>query len=321
MFGINNKYFPGFLLAAAVFFSGCESKPDNSEIGFEFRYQVVFTEPGQLKAWIPVPQNDVFQTISNLRIESNLTYRTLYDSVYHNRFVVVDGVVGETPDTLVITFDVLRKEAGIDTTNSEPDYLKIFMSPFKMVPNDQRFKNIADSLDSDGESFVRRVYEYVLDNMIYDKSGEGWGRGDAIYACEIGKGNCTDYHSLFNAIVRARGIPARFHIGFPLPSENAGNIKGYHCWTDFHIPGRGWIPVDISEADKHPGKRNYYYGTLDNRRVDFTIGRDIPLPEGTAEDVVNYIIFPYVKLNGNPREAYLSTISFREFPDRRKLSE
>ncbi len=321
MFGTNNKYFIGFLLVTAMFSGGCKLGQDSPEIGFEFRYQVVFPEPGQLKAWIPVPQNDAFQTISDLRVKSDLTYRTLYDSVYHNRFIVVDDVIGEIPDTLIITFNVRRKETGIDTTGSKPDYLKLFRSPFKMVPDDIRFTKIADSLDSNGEFFVRRVYDYVLNNMEYDKSGEGWGRGDAIYACEIGKGNCTDYHSLFNAIVRARGIPARFHIGFPLPAEQSGNIEGYHCWTDFYIPGKGWIPVDISEADKHPEKREYYYGTLDNRRVDFTIGRDIPLPDGTAEDVVNYIIFPYVKLNGKPGNAYQKTISFREFPDSPVSSE
>ena len=64
---------------------------------------------------------------------------------------------------------------------------------------------------------ARAIYDYVSQNMSYDKSGTGWGRGDVLYACEAKKGNCTDFHSLFIAMARSQGIPARFEIGFSLP--------------------------------------------------------------------------------------------------------
>ena len=35
--------------------------------------------------------------------------------------------------------------------------------------------------------------------MRYDKSGIGWGRGDALYACDAKRGNCTDFHALLMA--------------------------------------------------------------------------------------------------------------------------
>jgi len=49
--------------------------------------------------------------------------------------------------------------------------------------------------------------------MRYDKSGIGWGRGDAVYACDAKTGNCSDFHSYFIALARSIGIPARFAIG------------------------------------------------------------------------------------------------------------
>src|SRR5260370_352374 len=44
---------------------------------------------------------------------------------------------------------------------------------------------------------ARAIYDYVIATMRYDKSGSGWGNGDAIWACTAKRGNCTDFHSLF----------------------------------------------------------------------------------------------------------------------------
>src|SRR3712207_7840796 len=39
-------------------------------------------------------------------------------------------------------------------------------------------------------------------------------------------------------------------------------FRSYHCWAAFAPAGRGWVPVDISEADKHPEMTDYYFGNL-----------------------------------------------------------
>ena len=62
---------------------------------------------------------------------------------------------------------------------------------------------------------ARAIYDYVFTTMRYDKTGTGWGRGDVLYACDAKKGNCTDFHSLFIAMARSQGIPARLKSDFP----------------------------------------------------------------------------------------------------------
>jgi len=147
---------------------------------------------------------------------------------------------------------------------------------------------------------ARAIYDYVFTTMRYDKTGTGWGRGDVLYACDAKKGNCTDFHSLFIAMARSQGIPARFEIGFPLPSDkHSGEIAGYHCWSDFYIEGRGWIPVDISEAWKHPEKRDYFFGSHDANRVQFTMGRDLQLNPAQDGKPLNYFVYPYVEVDGH----------------------
>ena len=39
--------------------------------------------------------------------------------------------------------------------------------------------------------------------MRYIECGEGWGKGDAVYACDAGTGNCTDFHSYLIALARS----------------------------------------------------------------------------------------------------------------------
>ena len=116
----------------------------------------------------------------------------------------------------------------------------------------------------------------------------GWGLGHIPYCLRVGKGNCTDFHTLFIALARASGIPASWNMGFPLAygdggAEGAQEVKGYHCWAEFYAPGAGWVPVDISEARKHPELKAYFFGGLSGNRVLFTRARDVLLePDGTG---------------------------------------
>ena len=134
--------------------------------------------------------------------------------------------------------------------------------------------------------------------MTYDKTVPGWGHGDTERACDIKKGNCTDFHSLFLSLARAKGIPARFVIGFPLTAPD-GQVKGYHCWAEFYVKGKGWIPVDASDASKlnDATAKQYLFGNLDPNRVQFTVGRDLVLNPKTAEPL-NFFIYPHAEANG-----------------------
>jgi transglutaminase-like putative cysteine protease len=163
---------------------------------------------------------------------------------------------------------------------------------------------------------ARAIYEYVFTTMRYEKTGTGWGRGDVLYACDAKKGNCTDFHSLFIAMARSQGIPARFEIGFPLPAEkHSGEIAGYHCWSDFYVDGKGWIPVDISEAWKHPDKRDYFFGSHDANRVQFSMGRDLRLKPPQDSNPLNYFVYPYVEADGKEYPNVSLAFSFADVPD------
>jgi transglutaminase-like putative cysteine protease len=168
----------------------------------------------------------------------------------------------------------------------------------------------ADEMDA-----TRFFYDLVNDHMRYSKEGTGWGNGDSVWACENGRGNCTDFHSLFISLARARHIPAQLEIGFLLPSERGnGDIASYHCWAKFHLSSGTWLPVDISEANKEPRLREYYFGSLTADRVTFNAGRDLTLVPRQAGPPLNFFVYPYVEVEGkeHPPAKIQKRFSFRD---------
>jgi transglutaminase-like putative cysteine protease len=239
----------------------------------EFTYQTDLTginpKAHRVVAWIPLPREDRFQQVSAVSIESPAHVEVVNQPIGGNRLVYLSAPAppsGSIPVT--IRFKVRRVEgsANIEKAQAktpEPTggVFASYLSPDRLVPINGQIKLVSAKAGDPGGSAYEQawaIYNYVIANMSYDKSGTGWGRGDAIYACNVKRGNCTDFHSLFIAIARSRGIPARFTIGFPLGAPSGqGTISGSHCWAEFYAGGQ-WVPVDASEAWKHPQLRQYY---------------------------------------------------------------
>jgi transglutaminase-like putative cysteine protease len=163
---------------------------------------------------------------------------------------------------------------------------------------------------------ARALYDWVWGHMRYDKSVPGAGLGDVPYCLRVGKGNCTDFHSLFIALARTAGVPVRWNMGFPLaygpPAPGVSTpVQGYHCWAEFWDPGAGWVPVDISEARKHPGLRDYFFGSLSGNRILFTRGRDLVLP-GAAGGPRNYLIYPVAEVDGVPYKEVTWSFTYQD---------
>ena len=189
-----------------------------------------------------------------------------------------------------------------------PAALARHLEPERLVPLDAKIRGWASRVVHGARTDLdkaRAIYDHVVATVKYDKSGQGWGRGDIYYACDARRGNCTDFHAIFIGSCRAVGVPARFAIGFPLPpGRRQGRIEGYHCWAEFHAAGIGWVPVDASEAAKDPSRREYFFGAHDEHRVEFTRGRDIRLEPAQQGEPLNYFVYPYAESgDGQAREA------------------
>ena len=297
---------------------------------FEFTYQAhVPANPeakGAEKVWIPIPKSDAFQDIRDLKIESTVKNTTGNEKEYGNTFVVFTPTAEQAAAgfDVAMKFNATRREhkVALDGGNSQKTMsandpeLQRYLQPDKLVPLNGTIAELAKEHTAGDTTQIqkaRHIYEYVVSTMRYDKTGEGWGRGDAVWACTSKRGNCTDFHSLFIGMMRSSGIPARFEIGFPLPEgKTEGEIGGYHCWAEFYLDGIGWVPVDASEAWKNPKKHDYFFGAHDTNRVFFTYGRDIRLSTEQKGDPLNYFIYPYVEANGQALKNVQTHFSFHD---------
>lgn len=309
--------------------SAAAASPTAREFGFTYHVHVPGDKEAQGKflLWVPLPQEDGYQKIDNLRIESAVNYTKGEDPEYKNRFALFQPTGEQVAAGFDVTmhFVVTRFEHKVDlvAVNSgasgdagRDPMLQRYLEPDTLVPLNGVIAELAkEHTAGDTSDLVKahHIYEYVVTTMHYDKTGEGWGHGDAVWACSSKRGNCTDFHSLLIGMLRASGIPARFEIGFPLPdSKTAGEVPGYHCWAEFYVQGIGWIPVDASEASKNPERRDYFFGANDANRVFFTYGRDLRLSPEQKSEPLNYFIYPYAELAGKPYKGLQTQFTFND---------
>ena len=294
---------------------------------FSFHYVFVIrnTSPGaRLRVWIPLAHSDDYQQVTVPSIHSDLPVKRTIERVHGNRMLYAETAKAAASEyRFAIEYEVVRKERmalvnGRPVTHRAASLAveRRYLQPDRLVPVSGLPAQIAArqvaGLRGELER-ARALYDYVLQNMRYDKTGVGWGHGDAIYACSAKKGNCTDFHSLFISMARSQGIPARFEIGFALPAgEHSAEIPGYHCWADFYVQGVGWVPVDISEAWQQPGKREYFFGAHDANRIQFTTGRDLVLSPRQDGPPLNYFVYPYVEMNGHEYSNVSNDFSFAD---------
>jgi transglutaminase-like putative cysteine protease len=279
----------------------------------------------EVDLWLPYPQSDDYQKVLSAKVNSPFPTKIETASQYGNKMVHL-VVKNPTAATIPVTmeFTVERKERvqknfmEVKTSNgtAPPENLQRWLQSDHLVPLDQRIRELSAEVTAGKKTDVekaRAIYDYVLANMKYDKSGTGWGNGDIYWACDAKRGNCTDFHALFIGLARTAGIPAKFEIGLPLPADkHEGEIAGYHCWAEFYLNGYGWVPVDISEAWKDPARREYFFGAHDANRVQFSIGRDVMLSPLQAGAPLNYFIYPYAEVDGKTFAQVNKKFAFRE---------
>ena len=280
---------------------------------FRFNYGATLTKlPAgkRVRIWLPVPQEDEYQQVDRLTPLTPSVATISADPTYGNKILYFEMLGPPSASVAFQTsYQITRSEVRNLTANRNSPVIltdaqkKLFLEPQQRVPLDGKpLALIRDlQLPSDPLAMTRKLYDRVDEHVKYDKSKPGYGLGDVNWVCDSWFGNCTDFHSLFISFTRSQGIPARFEIGFPLPPKRGiGTIGGYHCWAHFHTDENGWVPVDISEADKYPDLKDYYFGNLTENRVAFTTGRDITLVPRQAGEPLNYFIYPYVEVDGIP---------------------
>ena len=273
------------------------------------------------RVWLPMAVDNHHQTVQRIKIDVPAKYREMREESFGNHLLYFEATADESGTIpLEIHYVVERREVvpHVSETSHRSERPQ-FLAASSLVPIDASLlKRLHGGEKPAGHAatVARILYDTVDLHMRYDKpDGKPWGRGDAAWACDSGYGNCSDFHSLFISICRSVGIPAKFEIGFPIPiKRGSGPVAGYHCWAKFVDRDR-WLAVDISEADKHPEMKDYYFGRLTADRVLFSSGRDLKLQPPQQAGPVNFLVYPYVEVDGKRHTSLVKRFRYEDLPE------
>jgi hypothetical protein len=272
-----------------------------------------------VKWWISIPNDDRCQEVLDFSVESAPgVWSTVTEPDHGNRFLLVE-VQNPTASSLEtkVAFVLRRRSVftAIDPAKAgsiTESHRRLFVDEMRKdaphmeaSPRIIKMANAAcgseTNIATQAKLLLNAVADYA-DHYSKDPSKPSCSVGDAGDCMTTAGGCCTDMHSLFIALARSRGIPARLQMGYRLREANAGKEvdPGYRCWAEYFVPGYGWVSADIVEADDPAGLgRTRWFSGLTERRLWLNEGREFNLAgRANTQHRVNTMVSGYAEIDG-----------------------
>ncbi|MEN8188252.1 MAG: transglutaminase domain-containing protein [Thermodesulfobacteriota bacterium] len=323
------------LIIAAVLFQPISSWALNKSSGtISMEFDLSAHDSGQeAQLWIPYPLSDQDQVISRISVSGDYAESAVYsDRKYSTPTLYARWDKGAASRKLTLSFhvernEVARKDFPAEEAQWDPADYAMYLQGTSLGPIDGQVKLLADQITK-GKTTVlakaRAIYDWTCENMYRDPKTIGCGPGDVCSLLLAPGGKCTDIHSVFVALSRAAGVPAREVFGLRQGKKEEQDItKWQHCWAEFYLPGYGWVPVDPADVRKMMLKENlalgdakteeyrkYFWGAWDQYRVKLAMGRDLQLNPPQHGSTLNTFGYPYGQIGTTTLDWYDPT-SFR----------
>lgn len=282
------------------------------------------------RLWLPYPQSDECQAISNVEYKGNYSKLEVsqdpekgFSYLYAQWQEISDRPWLRLSFTAKTGERAVRKLGEADVTF--PPEVKKYLASNEWLPTHGKVKEIADAIVTDKKGILaksRAVYDWVVENTRRLPEVKGCGAGIFEQALAQGGGKCADISTLYVALARAAGIPAREVFGLRLGKKPEEDITaGYHCWAEFYLPGTGWVSVDPADVRKamlvenlnlQQAKpyREYFWGRVDEHRIILGRGgRGIRFKPPQEGKELSYFMYPYAEVDGKPLD-YLEPKTF-----------
>ena len=327
------KYFYLFtLIIFLIFLPNVWGKTVSGTIKMEFNLSDHDTEK-EIQLWIPYPVTDEYQNISNVKIAGDYDEAAVYtDRTFKTPMLYARWENGNKSRKLNFSFDVKRQEVikrDFPATEAawDPADYSLYLASTRLGPVDGEVKKLAEKITA-GQTTVlgkaKAIYDWTCENTYRNPETRGCGLGDVYKLLKEPGGKCTDISSIFVALARAAGVPAREVFGLRQGKKPVQDIsKWQHCWAEFYLPGYGWVPVDPADVRKMMLKQNlklsdsrtkeyraYFWGGIDPYRIKLGEGRDLTLNPPQAGKPINYLMYPFAQV-GDKTLDWLDPATFK----------
>jgi len=346
----------GLFLPSAFIWAAPEKSPFDGGRTFELSLNHKLIPPegsaGVTRLWVPLPEDTDFQRVRQISFDGNYekAYITLKNDAAAKTLYAEWADSGSKPE-LTIRLEIvtrdwepgrngLLKDYRAPALISYPKEVEQYLLETDHIKLDGIVKQTADKIvgqESDPLKKARLIYEWVSANMTRDESIAGCGQGDVKAILESGRlyGKCTDINSVFVALARASGLPAREMFGIRLgqavkmgaytktalggaDANGLANVsRGQHCRAMFYLAGFGWVPVDpadvtkmrLAEKKEHgdpavQAVNDYLFGNWEMNWAGFNFGRDFNLAPEPEQTPLNNFGYPYAEVDGDPLDYY-----------------
>ena len=304
---------------------------------------------GLIKLWLPLPlnQDTLFQRTLSHGWSGNPDSASMRRLPDGNLEVFQAEWLNVNEPTLQIKTTVTTADRHFDVTKrtvapEREDILRRNLQASQLIPNDGLAHQLGERIVGrikDPVAQAKVIYDWVVDNTIYDARLAGCGSGNVRRQLNEGQygGRSADINGLFVAICRAIGIPARCVYGLRVgPSRLFRNLGltsddatlAQHVRAEFYIPGYGWIPVDPSDVrraislevlsdrdSKLQALRKVLFGVWEMNWIAFNVGSDVTLPGEFG--TLPFALLPQLKTlegsrNGTDPEGFRYSIKTRQ---------
>ncbi len=323
------------------------SKTSQNKKALKLTYSTELPYKDLVRLWIPVPMNTSYQKLVDVEVRSNASRILMTEeNIYKTPILYLEFQGGSERNFAEVSFHVeIWNRDKIDwktipaNNRKIPEDVALYLKPTKHIQTDGIVKEYADKITKGAKTDLekaRAIYNWVVENTFRDPKVLGCGVGDVKSMLESGYfgGKCTDINSLFVALCRASGIPAREIFGIRvLPSELSKGIssvqgdatKAQHCRAEFYL-GR-WIPADPADVRKlileeqldlkHPKVaqiREFMFGGWDVHWVAFNYARDFKLnPPMSSVESLNEFMYPVAEVGGKEIDKYKLTFEHSKY--------
>ena len=130
-----------------------------------------------------------------------------------------------------------------------------YLDPTEHIDSDNNFIiELAEFLAGESDDLYEVVYNigvWVSKNIDYNLStlSEEVSKTSS-WVLENRRGVCAEMTSLFIALLRANGVPARYVSGVAYTNSPLFDFNwGAHAWAEAYFPGHGWIPFDVTYGE------------------------------------------------------------------------
>jgi len=270
----------------------------------------------QVRMWVPIPSDANWQRVTDIKVDSIPgTWEVVHPQDGKGDFIYVDVLnpkAGSIPVTIscvvetkgvyfplesMASTSAVQKELFADSLDTKAPLMEV----------DARVQQLADEACGAETNVAKQVMMImakvaeVADHYSINKDVPVCGRGAAGDCIDQGGGCCTDLHSLFISMARARGIPARIQYGYRTLDKNDGKPDvdpGYRCWVDAFVPGMGWVATDVVASDGADASVGHKWPAISSTRVWLWEGRSFDLNPPASAGAIHTMTCGWAEIDG-----------------------